>query len=306
MNAWPQLRRTAIRQRLTPVLDEVLPGLRHHLPQALASLRESREALDESTRLELAALRVAPRDLHALDRDALAAWPEARQRRVLRAWLASLGLAMPTRARLQEIRSQCLVAASAHAHLLHEGWHIVRQGRRLLAWPDSLHPRWVAPDEPLALPSWCDKGLALPDGTWLRACGAVAPMGRARRGQCGEPGEPGEASGTGESSEGSERLERVEGLSPDWLRSASFSLIRPESSMRVRLRESGPSRELRKLWQEAGLPVSVRASCPLILANGSPFWLMPFGPLAGPWPKLQGGLALRWETPVGDPRVIGA
>ena len=288
MNVWPHLRRTAIRQQLTPVLDEVLPGLRRQLPVALASLRESREALDESTWLELAALEVAPRGLQALDRDALAALPEARQRRLLRGWLAALGLAMPTRARLQAMRAQCLEAASAHAHLRHEGWHLVRQGRRLLAWPDENHPRWVAPSEPIALEGWSDEGLALPDGSWLRASGEGARAGGAQ------------ARGAQAGSEQGGR----NGVCPNWLRSASFSLIRPGATMRVRLREQGPSREVRKLWQEAGVPVSVRGSCALILANGRPFWLMPFGQLAGPWPMVQDGLVLHWQTRIGDPRAI--
>lgn len=271
MNEWPQLQRTAIRKRLTPLIDEVLPGLRRHLPQALESLRESREALDEASQLALKALRVAPQALHALDRKALAALPEARQRRVLRAWIASLGLAMPTRARLQAIQSQCLVAASSHADLRHEGWHLVRQGPRLLAWPEERHPQWQVPVEPLWLSGWCDRGLALPDGSWLKATRGHSP-----------------------------------GLLPDWLRSASFSLIRPGATMRVRLREGGPSREIRKLWQEVGLPVSVRESCALILANDTPFWLVPFGQLAGPWPCALGGLTLVWDTMPGDPRAIGA
>lgn len=280
MNAFAHLRRNAIRQQLTPVLDEVLPGLRRQLPQALTHLREARQALDESTRLELAALEVNPRALHALDRDALAALPEARQRRVLRAWIASLGLAPPTRARLQAIHSQCLVAASAHAHLRHEGWHLVRQGRRLLAWPDSLQPRWAAPASPLTLSGWGPLGLALPDDTWLRASRVGAQSG-------GEPGRAGD-----------------EGLCADWLSSVSFSLVRPAATMRVRLREQGPSREIRKLWQEGDVPVSVRESCPLVLVNGAPFWLLPFGQLAGPWPRAQGGLVLHWETQAGDPRRL--
>jgi len=76
--------------------------------------------------------------------------------------------------------------------------------------------------------------------------------------------------------------------------------------MRVRLRDQGPSREIRKLWQEAGVPVSVRECCPLILVNGSPFWLIPFGQLSGPWPEVQRGLTLGWDCLVGDPRAIGA
>jgi len=74
--------------------------------------------------------------------------------------------------------------------------------------------------------------------------------------------------------------------------------------MRVRLRSQGKSRELRKLWQEAGVPVSVRGACALVLADDQPFWLMPFGQLAGDWPQTRPGLRLVWQTGQADPRRI--
>lgn len=268
MNAAPQFTRSALRQRLIPVIDEVLPGLRSHLPQALAHLRESREALEEGAHADLISLQIAPHALHALDQRRLAAWPEARQRRVLRAWIARLGLGMPTQARLEALQHQCLVAASSHAQVLHEGWYLVRQGERLLAWPRQVHPVWQAPAQPVALPVWNDDGMNLPDGSrWLA--------------------QPADS-----------------GLCADWLKRVRLSLVRPGASMRVRLRSQGKSRELRKLWQETGVPVSVRAACALVLADGQPFWLMPFGQLAGDWPQAQAGLRLLWLTREGDPRRI--
>lgn len=268
MNEDPQLKRTELRKHLLPLIDEVLPGLRKHLPQALTDLRESRETLNESTQEDLASLQIAPRALHALDQQRLASWPQARQRRVLRAWIAGMGLGMPTRGRLEALRHQCLGAQSGHAEVLHEGWHLIRQGRRLLAWSAQAHPVWQAPAQPALLPVWDDDGIDLPDGSRLMA-------------------QPVDS-----------------GLCAEWLKGVRLSLVRPGASMRIRLRSNEPSRELRKRWQEEGVPVSVRGACALVLADGQPFWLMPFGQLAGDWPQARPGLRLVWQTGEGDPRQI--
>jgi tRNA(Ile)-lysidine synthetase-like protein len=274
MNAWSQLRRTAIRQLLVPQIDSVLPGVRRHLAQTMSQLREARTRLDQLAQDDLASVRAEPRALHALGLDGLSALDGVRQRAVLRAWIASIGLRMPTRARLLEMQSQWLHARSSHSEIRHEGWRLTRQGRRLFAWSDDAHPVALRPQTSIDLPPWQGKGqdqtlsLRMHDGSCLLA--QSGPVG----------------------------------LCPDWLARTSFRLVRPPAQMSVRLQHSDCARMLRKLWQEWELPVSVRAACGLVLANGQPFWIQPFGLLAGPWPMVQSGKGIRWMTAMNDPRSV--
>lgn len=272
MNAWIHPRRNVVRQRVVPLLDQTLPGVRHHLAQSVQLLREAHQRVAEQARLDLQAACSQPEALHALHCGALEALDDVRQRAVLRAWLAQIGLRMPTRARLAEMQSQWLIDRAVHSEIQHEGWRLTRQGPRLLAWPQALHPLVLQEGQVLLLSDWQDRSghwaLALPDGSSLIA----------------EP--------------------QLGGVCPDWLRRTSFSLRRPCARMSLRLQVEVQGRMLRKRWQDVGMPVSVRGACGLVLAQGQPFWIQPDGLIAGDWPRASQGLKIHWQTHAQDPRVL--
>src|SRR5690606_15697364 len=104
-NAEDRYTRSAVRERLTPQLDDRWPGWQAALARHARQSREAAQVLDE----------VAAQDLAALDPSqdgssfSLARWRElsgARQALVLRHWLAGQGLRMPTEARLNDLMRQ--------------------------------------------------------------------------------------------------------------------------------------------------------------------------------------------------------
>ncbi|MFT0533120.1 tRNA lysidine(34) synthetase TilS [Castellaniella hirudinis] len=129
--------RGALRGALAPVLDAHWPAWR----QALA--RHARQARELDTWMRAAAQadwqRLDPRDDD--DSFSLAAWrglPAERQAPVLRFWLFSRGLRMPTEARLQawltQLRGVHALGHDRRVQLRHEGhWIVVRKGRVGLA-----------------------------------------------------------------------------------------------------------------------------------------------------------------------------
>lgn len=164
----------------------VLPRLRERWPQAADALARSAALCAEGTDLlaaedatALAAARRAPRDLAV---EALRVLPTARRARVLRHWIADLGLP-PLPAQGIATIERVLLAAPRDARPCFD-WH----GARIQRWRDLLHADWRRP--PLATTwttTWDGRApLALPTGDTLALEGAVgfdAPLRvHARRG----------------------------------------------------------------------------------------------------------------------------
>lgn len=104
-NAEDRYTRSAVRERLTPQLDDRWPGWQATLARHARQSREAAQILDEVAVADLAKLEPAP-DGRSFS---LARWrelPPARQALVLRHWLAAQGLRMPTDARLQDLMRQ--------------------------------------------------------------------------------------------------------------------------------------------------------------------------------------------------------
>lgn len=104
-NSEDRYTRSAVRERLTPQLDDRWPGWQAALARHARQSREAAEILDE----------VAAQDFARLEPSedggsfSLARWRElspARQALVLRHWLAVQGLRMPTEARLNDLMRQ--------------------------------------------------------------------------------------------------------------------------------------------------------------------------------------------------------
>jgi len=160
----------------------VLPLLRQRWPQATESLALS-AGLNAQADARLASLdaidlaRAQQLDPRVLDLAVLRRWQPARRARVLRAWLHSLGCALPPPSVLAQIERELLQArADSEAEAR---W----RGHRLRAWRNALH---LLP-ELRPLPQHLDldwdgaSPLALPDGHALALCdgmGDVQPDAR--------------------------------------------------------------------------------------------------------------------------------
>jgi tRNA(Ile)-lysidine synthase len=100
-----QYTRAAVRERLTPDLDERWPGWQATLLRHARLSAEAREVLDEVAAGDLAGLDCADDGASF----SLRAWRElspARQALVLRHWLGRLGQRMPSQARLDDVMRQ--------------------------------------------------------------------------------------------------------------------------------------------------------------------------------------------------------
>jgi tRNA(Ile)-lysidine synthase len=194
----------------------------------------------------------------------LAALPPARTDAALRAWVASLGEPPPSRAKLAVLRAQLVDGASASAVQVHGGHRLHRYR----------------------------------DGLWAEA--GPPPASPQARVLCwaGEPALPLGATGT-------LRFEPVVGgLDARWLAAQTLHVGPVASSARLRPDPARPSRSIKNLRQEAGLPSALRAACPGVAVGGRLLWAAPFGLDRDPrWPTAPQGITLRWEPPASAPAM---
>jgi tRNA(Ile)-lysidine synthase len=255
-----RLRRNAIRHQVLPVLTRTLPGLGEQLPDVLAHLRQAREVLHAQAQADLQAARCAPQGLQAFDRRGLRTLPDARIAMTLRVWLRTLGCAMPTAARLQAMRAQLIDAEGPQAQIRHEALMLRRYRDCVFAMPMPAIEAARLTHEPTALPPWQ-----------------------------GEPHIDLPASG---------RLlfqPAPDGLSAQWLRAQALVVRTGHGSDRFRPHQAGRSRDVRKLWQEAGLPTWVRPALPVVCVRGRVLMAAPFGmDRSSDWPWSSPGIRLDW------------
>lgn len=154
----PRHDRSWLRQALMPLLHERWP---HAEANLAASARLAAEASDLLCAEDMVLLGdVASLDPHVLRLDALRRLPEARQRRVLRAWIGSLGLPpIPANCVTQVQRELLPACADAHARV---AW----RGTRIQRWRQLAHADLERAPLPAGMDLAWDAGstLALPDG----------------------------------------------------------------------------------------------------------------------------------------------
>jgi tRNA(Ile)-lysidine synthase len=191
-----------------------------------------------------------------LDRALLAALPAPRADAVLRAWLVALGAPPPPLRVLDELRAQLVDGRGARGEVACAGWWLVRQRDRIEAWPRDRVP---TPVTPLELRWRGEAALPVAGGT-LR----LRPD--------------------------------AHGVSADWLAGAVMRVAPALSSQRLRVSPDGSSRTLKNLWQQAGVPVALRAALPAVSVAGSLLWAAPFGMDRGPaWPRAGTTVAFDWD-----------
>ncbi len=228
-NARTNLRRNYLRHEVMPVLRERWPQAPMTLSRSAALCAEAATLMDELAAQDLAAVddgaHPASLPLSGLQRLA-----PHRRRNVLRHWLGSRGLAVPTQAHLTRVEHDVVGAGpSANPCVAWADVEVRGHGGRLWAMhrlPSA--PRSMAP---IAWSPLRQRVVDLPDG-----CGRlVAEAGR-----------------------GGLRL-------PD----GPMNIVFRAGGERLRPRAGGPSRTLKHLCQEAGIPPWVRRRMPLVQADGS-------------------------------------
>jgi tRNA(Ile)-lysidine synthase len=225
-NDEPALLRNALRAEVLPRLDALRPGFRAAAARAVDLVAEAAEALQSIAGADLAAASDgAPEGMLRLDR--VAALPPARQTAVVRAWLVRAGLEAPSRARLLELLAQARSARSDSRLLVRVGDREVRRYRGLLLLKEA--------------------------GDASRDVQAFRWQGE------DEVGVPGWG--------GALRFSPVlgaEGFDPVWLREALLEVRPRGGGERFKPHPTRPSRTLKRLFQDAGIPEFERGRLPLL------------------------------------------
>jgi tRNA(Ile)-lysidine synthase len=231
--------RNALRIDVLPALAVHFPGFRDALGRAAQHAAAAQRLLDDLAAIDLA--EAARDDGRALSRTALVALDDARGANLLRYWMRSLGLPGASAARLADMMRQLRDAHDAHALRVDHAGQCLRLYRETVYWEagDSADPRdddVAAARPPVATCGWDGQEVwHVPAwrGTYVFA-----------------PAAPGDADALPETA----------------LRGAPLAVRARAGGERMRTSPDGPSRTLKNLFQERGVPAWQR-DVPLLFAG---------------------------------------
>lgn len=223
-------RRNALRNTVTPLLEQHFPGFATRVARSAGHAQVAQSLLQDLAEIDLALCHAASWSdpLHVPELKTLA---PARADNLLRHWLYQNRVALPSQARLEEIRSQMLDAAHDMHPFFDFGAMVLRRiGSRL-----ELHPRLgTPPEEPVELHWQGEAAIAVP--AW--------------RGTL-----------VFESTNGT-------GLPRAVLLRHGLMLHRRSGQERLKLAANRPSRSLKALYQAAEIAPWRRLWSPLLYVNG--------------------------------------
>lgn len=233
-NASPKYLRNRIRREVVPLLEQIRPGFRQAAARAVSLTAEAAEVL-RSVALDDLALCRDEANPHALRIPALLKLIPARQAWCLRAWMQEEGMQLPNRARLEEGLRQ--IRQSHHDSLL----TLQVRTKEMRRWGSLLVIRDVLPRH---AGQSRDAGIAWSGGELLPLPGwngslAVIPC---------RPGEP--------------------GVSVRRLREGALEVRERRGAEKMKLWRNRPSKYLKDLFAEAGVPAFERADLPLVWLDG--------------------------------------
>ena len=219
------LLRNAIRSDVLPRIDALRPGFRVAAARSIDLVGESAEAIRSVGASDLAGCADgAPDGMLWLDR--LASLPPSRQTGVLRRWLADAGLEAPSRARLLEVLEQAHNARSDARMLVRLGDREVRRYRGLL-----LLKLADDSDRDAHTLQWLGER-EIPVASWGGVLKFVVGNG--------------------------------EGFDPEWLRAQPLEVRPRGGGERFKPHAARPSKTLKRLFQDAGIPEFERGRLPLL------------------------------------------
>ncbi|MGB2818514.1 MAG: tRNA lysidine(34) synthetase TilS [Burkholderiaceae bacterium] len=220
------LLRNALRADVLPRLDELRPGFRAAAARSVELVGEAAEVLRSIAEADLAAASEgAPEGMVWLER--IAALPLARQTALVRAWLDRAGVEPPSRARLLELLDQARTARSDARLLVRVGDREVRRYRGLLLLKEADHESRDAQ----AFRWGGEREVSVPG--WGGALHFQPVLDE-------------------------------EGFDPEWLAQASLEVRPRGGGERFKPHPTRPSRTLKRLFQDAGIPEFERGRLPLL------------------------------------------
>ena len=233
-NRSPKYLRNRIRREVVPLLDKIRPGFRQAAARAVSLTAEAAEVLRSVSLDDLARCRDEANP-HALRIPALLRLIPARQAWCLRTWMQEEGMQLPNRARLEEGLRQ---VRQSHAD---SQLALQVRSKEMRRWGDLLVIRDVSPrrseDTRDAVLVW-EGGdtLALPG--WNGSLAVIPCL-------------PGEC-----------------GVSARRLRDGTLEVRARRGAERMKLWPNRPSKYLKDLFAEAGVPAFERADLPLVWLDG--------------------------------------
>jgi tRNA(Ile)-lysidine synthase len=249
--------RNFIRRRIMPQLAERWPTVAANLARSAGHCAEAAELLDKQAKT-LTTAATAADGSGSLDLDAVQRLPPGEQRLLLRRWIRNRGLRAPSAKLLERIRRDIVEAAGEHSPTI--------------AWADGEVRRYR--HRLYLVPPATDF-----DPSWTRAWNGETPLMLAGNGRLAASLEPGP------------------GIDPDKWRGGRISVRYRREGDRIEPAGRKGHRELKKLFQEAGLPPWLRNRQPIvcvdgrIAAIGGSRWLA--SEFAGP--REQANVVIRWN-----------
>lgn len=255
--------RNALRLQALPAMDAARPGFEAAAARSIELVAEAAEVLRSVAAADLAACRGTARATLRIDR--LLGLDDARQALVLRAWLAEEGVAAPSRRRLTEALRQVREARSDARLLVRLGALELRRFRAHLV----LRPAEVVGRSSTPVQWRGEAEIAVP--AWGGVLRFVSTRG---------PGFPRE-----------------------WLAAEPLELRTRGGGERFKPAPLRPSRTLKRLFQDVGVPEFERARLPLVWRADELVFVAGLGADARCVEAEGDNVALEW---VGDRGLIGA
>ncbi|HZZ02241.1 tRNA lysidine(34) synthetase TilS [Paraburkholderia sp.] len=293
-NADTRYARNALRHEVTPALAVHFPGFRDALARTAAHAASAQRLLDDLARIDLSG---AVRDEgRALSHDALLALDDDRALNLLRYWMRTLGFVAASTARLTDaLRQLREVSAAGEGHSLridHAG-QALRSYRGLVYWEagDSGEPADETALTERAVSELAWQGEAIWRLPQWRGTFVFVAVDANLRGEAGADPDVGRAAAGNADAVQAD----PDTLPVSVLRRAVLSTRSRSGGERMRIGEaqSSPSRTLKNLFQERGIPAWKR-DVPLLYAGGD----LLFVPLLG-----LNRAALPEQANAAEPRV---
>lgn len=256
-NADTRYRRNAIRQRITPVIDDHFPGFAATVSRSARHLQSAQRLLGDLAAIDLATCGQGG----ALAIDKLRALSMERVDNLMRHWLLLQGAEhLPSEAQLLQLREQVLTARpDAHPVLEICGLVLLREKGSL-----SVAPSFLAGEPPayeiivewrgerkMELPSW-HGALSMKQGDGL-------------------------------------------GIDPELFSANQLRIVARVGSERLKLDLNRPSRTLKNLFQESGTPARIRPWLPLVYVGNQLAFAAGLG-VDARLANHAGGVSLGWHS----------
>ena len=262
-NSDTRYRRNAVRQLIAPVIEQNFPGFTGALARSSNHLQSAQKLLDALAAIDLQHCQPDPPAGGGVHLASLSALPEERIDNVLRYWVQRQGAPAPSTAQLGALRQQMLAAGTgSHPVLQLSGITYQRQAGWLIASSTRNASRPATPPEQALQLQWQgEPSIALP--SW---------QGRLVFQDSAGPG-----------------------LDKAYLLAGPLSLRARSGSERLKLDSRRPSRSLKNLFQESGIPARDRPWLPLLYAGESLVLAAGLGiDVRAGW-VAQHGVVVRWE-----------